>query len=483
MKPAGDRPEIRRKRDLTVFWFAALFHLGCCFFFGYGETDSSFLFLPLAGLSGMCLVLLLPADERRGQIPGLVFVLAFSSRLAFLAGFFISDPAFYFSHGVVPGFVLFASADLLSILFSGKRLQSRQMPVQWLVLFAQNPLVLSVMGQALAKEPGIVTGFLAVLLFVLAWGASSARLSFVLFGLTLACQITWGLSSFLAVTVLWLPWAVVFWLEGFFFLLRRRIPREKGVVRDVSVVIPARNEERAIKACLESLGGCPLVREILVVDGGSTDTTREIAVSLGARVIVHDAPPEQGGGRGGQIKRGVMEACGDVVAVVHADTLAGPELFSRIIEVLNRNPGIVGGSAGTVFDDTTLGMKMVEFFNALRAAFFSVSFGDQIQFFRRHDVANLDLYPGIPLMEDVELSLRLPALGRTVYLFGTSMVSSRRWRTSGAWNAVLVLSCFFFYLIQRLWKTPDAMEYYRRYYGKGSDDVPVTVLKTFPTDE
>lgn len=260
--------------------------------------------------------------------------------------------------------------------------------------------------------------------------------------------------------------------SGRFFLLagllcRRRRGRhgERPLARSISVIIPAKNEEQQIVECIGAIIPNHLVREVIVVDGGSDDRTRGRAEAFGARVIVHNAPPEKGGGRGGQIKKGVEAAKGDVVAVVHADTRVAPEVFCQMLDVLNRNPKVVGGAAGSSFDDESLGMKIVELLNAMRALFFKISFGDQIQFFRRKEIVELDLYPNIPLMEDVELSLRLRRLGKTVYLFGTSKVSARRWRKKGFGNALMVLVCFFTYLVQRVWKTPDTITMYNFYYG------------------
>jgi glycosyltransferase involved in cell wall biosynthesis len=258
---------------------------------------------------------------------------------------------------------------------------------------------------------------------------------------------------------------LVFPRAGLSFMRRGNRDREQAIVRNITVVIPAKNEEQRIMECIGAIIPNHLVREVIVVDGGSDDRTKVIAEDLGARVIVHDAPPEKGGGRGGQTRKGVLAARGDVIAVVHADTRVAPDVFHQMLDVLNRNHEVVGGAAGSSFDDESWGMKLVEFLNTMRAVFFKISFGDQIQFFRRIEVVELDLFPDIPLMEDVELSLRLRHLGKTVYLFGTSKVSARRWREKGFGNALMVLFCFFTYLVQRIWKTPDALAMYNRYYG------------------
>jgi len=96
-----------------------------------------------------------------------------------------------------------------------------------------------------------------------------------------------------------------------------------------------------------------------------------------------------------------------------------------------------------------------------------ISFGDQIQFFRRRPAAEAGIFPDIPLMEDVELSIRLHRLGRQVFLFEDAVVSSRRWQSAGRNNFFLIIRLFTSYLVKRLWKKPDTVSMYRRYYGDG----------------
>jgi hypothetical protein len=308
-------------------------------------------------------------------------------------------------------------------------------------------------------------------ILILMAGVVARRFSWIVFSLSLCCHLAAGavaLSSS-GVILVWSPFVLALAIEAAAGLARRIETRSASPVSGISVVIPAKNEADRIGDCILPMIGDPLVREVIVVDGGSSDGTAMEAEKLGAKVIVHTAPPENGGGRGGQIREGVLAACGDAVAVVHADTRIDPGVFGQISAVLDHHPSVIGGSAGSVFDDISLGMKVVEILNDMRAAFFGISFGDQIQFFRRMELADRDLYPGIPLMEDVELSLRLKTLGRTVHLFGSSVVSARRWREKGAGHALTVLVYFFSYLFQRLWKTPDSASIYRRYYGETND--------------
>lgn len=89
-----------------------------------------------------------------------------------------------------------------------------------------------------------------------------------------------------------------------------------------------------------------------------------------------------------------------------------------------------------------------------------------MQFFRRQPVIDAGIFPALPLMEDVELSLRLHHLGCQTFLFGSALTSPRTWRTQGFGRVFLVLKLMTTYLWQRLWRTPDTLSMYYRYYGK-----------------
>jgi hypothetical protein len=96
--------------------------------------------------------------------------------------------------------------------------------------------------------------------------------------------------------------------------------------------------------------------------------------------------------------------------------------------------------------------------------FFGISFGDQVQFFRRNPVIEKNLFPNIPLMEDVEFSMRMQTLGRQVNLFGRALVSDRRWASVGFKNSFIVICNLVSYLWLRIWKTPDTFAMYKSYY-------------------
>src|SRR5882724_3190495 len=86
----------------------------------------------------------------------------------------------------------------------------------------------------------------------------------------------------------------------------------------ISVIVPALNEQGRIARCLESLARTLPGAEILVVDGGSGDRTREIAGRFeGAGVRFLAAPP----GRGPQMNAGAAASAGSVLLFAHADVV------------------------------------------------------------------------------------------------------------------------------------------------------------------
>jgi len=261
-----------------------------------------------------------------------------------------------------------------------------------------------------------------------------------------------------------IPFIFLFVYEAFLSRCERHPKMKSPECQSVSIIIPTLNEEKYICPCIQSLIGNRQICEVIIVDGGSNDSTRMLARKMGARVIVNDKPISDGGGRGGQIKAGINIACGDVIAVLHADSrLPGIEI-DRMMDRLNRHPYVIGGAVGCRFDSPEIRFRFIEFANDFRAAFLKISFGDQVQFFRREPVINSDLFPDIPLMEDVEFSIRLHRLGRRIYLFGSSLVSTRRWDIEGFKNADKVFKQVLKYLIRRMHATPDTAELYRNYY-------------------
>lgn len=100
----------------------------------------------------------------------------------------------------------------------------------------------------------------------------------------------------------------------------------------VSVIIPARNEERTLPLILEDLGRqtYPL-HEILCVDDDSTDRTGEVASSCGAKVLTLREKPEGWIGKSWACQNGADAASGDLLLFLDADVRMGEDGIARII--------------------------------------------------------------------------------------------------------------------------------------------------------
>jgi hypothetical protein len=117
-----------------------------------------------------------------------------------------------------------------------------------------------------------------------------------------------------------------------------------GSSLDVSVIVPTWNEEKYLRKCLRSLRkqyrSRPL--EVIVVDGGSTDRTLEIARKSADKVLVE---PEKPVGAARNI--GAGQASGRILAFIDADTVASGSWVDEIERTLEMNPRAVGVTGPT----------------------------------------------------------------------------------------------------------------------------------------
>jgi hypothetical protein len=126
----------------------------------------------------------------------------------------------------------------------------------------------------------------------------------------------------------------------------RRLPAAPGADPDrrpLSVVIPARNEERTLPLLLESLAACREdVAEVLVVDDASTDGTATVADRLGATVIrIEGGPPPGWTGKPYACSRGAEAATGELLLFLDADVTVHPGAIRQLLHAQRRHGGLV----------------------------------------------------------------------------------------------------------------------------------------------
>jgi rSAM/selenodomain-associated transferase 2 len=201
----------------------------------------------------------------------------------------------------------------------------------------------------------------------------------------------------------------------------------------VSVVVPVLDEAEGIGRALAGLqalrdaGG-----EVIVVDGGSRDATRAIALPLADRVI--DAPR----GRALQMNAGARVACGALLVFLHADTV----LPAGALEGLGARLEASGRSWGRFdvsIDAADPLLALVALLMNARSRWTGVATGDQAIFARRDAFERAGGFPEIPVMEDVALSKILKRASPPLCLRDRVVTSARRWQRRGTLRTILLM--------------------------------------------
>ncbi len=210
-------------------------------------------------------------------------------------------------------------------------------------------------------------------------------------------------------------------------------PEAQGHGERISIVVPALNEAGGIRASLAALQ--PLRargHEVIVVDGGSTDGTMELAAPLADRVVAAAR------GRAVQQNAGAAAASGDILLFLHADTTLPQGADALVLDGLRRS-----GRGWGRFDVRLSGrhplLRVVERMIGLRSRLSGIATGDQAIFVRREWFRRAGGFPELPLMEDVAITRALKRLGPPLPLRARVTTSSRRWEERGIVRTILLM--------------------------------------------
>ena len=132
----------------------------------------------------------------------------------------------------------------------------------------------------------------------------------------------------------------------------------KGILKDplLSVVMPVYNEKDTIETIIPRVLAVPIRTELIVVDDGSKDGTRDLLTKLNQQYRFKLIFQPQNAGKGAALRRGFQEVTGDLVVIQDADLEYSPEEFPELIEL------ICQGRADVVYGSRFIGRHRVFMF-------------------------------------------------------------------------------------------------------------------------
>ncbi|MFT3957153.1 MAG: TIGR04283 family arsenosugar biosynthesis glycosyltransferase [Piscinibacter sp.] len=201
----------------------------------------------------------------------------------------------------------------------------------------------------------------------------------------------------------------------------------------LSIVVPVLNEAAGIEASLRALA--PLRErgaELIVVDGGSADDSAARARPLADRVV--DGPR----GRARQMNAGAASASGAQLLFLHADTRLPERADQLIADALARHPQ-AWGRFDVHIEGRSRWLPMIATLMNLRSRWSGIATGDQAMFMTRAAFDAVGGFPDQPLMEDIELSIRLRRLHAPACLRERVSTSGRRWEQRGVWRTIVLM--------------------------------------------
>lgn len=200
----------------------------------------------------------------------------------------------------------------------------------------------------------------------------------------------------------------------------------------IAIIVPVLNEAENLTALIDQLLQFrQSVAEIVIVDGGSTDNTRQMLEDSGLEIVSASK------GRAIQMNAGALHSNADILLFLHADT----KLPAHAIKAIEK--AISTGADWGRFDVQISGehplFKLIAFMMNWRSRLTGIATGDQVIFTRRSVFNLVGGFPEQPLMEDIEISKRLRKISRPFCLPEKVMTSGRRWQKHGVWKTILLM--------------------------------------------
>ncbi len=245
-------------------------------------------------------------------------------------------------------------------------------------------------------------------------------------------EINLSILFLIAVLLIWfmIAYQLVLTIAGFFHYLhsireKKRVDEMTFDYPPVSILIPAHNEEIVMAATLDAMLALDYPKdkmEVIVINDGSTDSTKEIIESYARkdpRIVLCDVPVGQGGkGKSTALNLGVKKTHSEFIAVYDADNTPAPDALKYLVAQLLLNPrlGAVIGKFRTINKNRSL---LTRFINIETLSFQSILQAGRWKLFkiatlpgtnfviRKKVIDEMGGWDADAMTEDSELSIRM----------------------------------------------------------------------------
>ena len=222
----------------------------------------------------------------------------------------------------------------------------------------------------------------------------------------------------------------------------------------ISIIIPTINEANNLPLLLSDLSIIHKEGEIIIVDGGSQDSTIDIANIYGAKVY-----KSKERNRGLQLNMGAKNSKGEWLIFLHADTRLNHDWFTKIKFVLKGQKNFIYYFKFKIYDKKII-YRVLEILVNFRSQYFKQPYGDQGLIIHRSIYFKNNGFRKIPLMEDVDFLRRLNNKKNLKQLNLPIFTSSRKWERTN-----ILLQAFKNWNFRRRWlKGESTKSIYSDYY-------------------
>lgn len=200
---------------------------------------------------------------------------------------------------------------------------------------------------------------------------------------------------------------------------------------NISIIIPAYNEEKYIGKTLASIGKLKKKKdwdiEVIVINGGSTDNTAKVAKKYDVRVI-----NELHKGIGFARQQGLLRAKGEIIAYTDADTIVPENWLIRHVETLTTEGVVFSYGSFRVYDGTFPYYQHINYIQPHILWWFHhifgkpIAAGQNLAFWREKALRIGGFDEDIKVMEDIDLAIRMTKIGKAVFLPDLIVYSSGR---------------------------------------------------------